>query len=463
MRLIGNALNGEYMDNIRAEADSPELRRIVCAVAYVHQMDDLFELAKKRDAPLTVYALADESGFPSLPVLKRFVEQAPPRWRLFLTRRFYHPKIVWFDGVGCYIGSANLTQRGWWDNLECGVWLSVDELQRDNWDEQLEAMLGVIHDRSREATLEDIDRFKRIQRRRSALQAKERELAAFADRELDGLPGQTPPDRVMGRGSAGGAARTRFVREWEATLTLLRKLGQLTDAARPWPAWVEDDVEPAVAFDQATEYWYTLHVREHTSDRGRDAAVEDLHERHKGAPDAAARAALSEWGEFDGVHERGHWPWPEWCNENPRRLRELLHPESIATLDVERLTEIAWLTHACREHARQVKNATLGLPAGTHMELRDRCGAYAEFLLRARTARGDHDVRDVLAFALWGSPRHDHAGRIWDATTLEQWKLPHLGPNILGEMLGYARPTECPPRNARVVRTLRALGYDVKV
>lgn len=438
-------------------------RRIVAAVAYVRQMDELFDLAKKRGVSLTVYALADEGGFPSLAVLRRFVEHAPPRWRLFLTRRYYHPKILWFDGVGCYIGSANLTQQGWWDNLECGVWLSAEELRRDNWEDQIEAMLGVVQERSREAMVEDIERFEKIAHRRRDLRTKEQGLARFADKEFADLPGQQPPDRVVRHGARGGAAKVRFVRQWEATLTLLRKLGQLADRARPWPDWVEADVNPAIAFDQATEYWYTLHVRDQALARGRDEAVDKLHERNKANPDAAVAAALAEWRAFNGVHERGHWPWPEWCNENPRRLHELLQPAAIEKLDVVHLTEVAWLTHACREHARQVNNATLGLPQGTTMDLRDRCAEYAKYLLRQRTAVGDRDVRDMLLFVLWGEPRNNYAGRIWDATTLGEWKLPHLGPNILGEMLGYAKPDQCPPRNARVVRSLRALGYDMAV
>lgn len=54
----------------------------------------------------------------------------------------------------------------------------------------------------------------------------------------------------------------------------------------------------------------------------------------------------------------------------------------------------------------------------------------------------------------------DCAERIWNAVYAPEWSLPHLGVNTLGELLGYARPDEFPPRNGRVSKTLYALGYD---
>ena len=122
MRLIGNALNRSYFDELVHEADRPDLTGIMLAVAYVRDLGPLVEVARRRNVPVTLYALAEESGFPSIAVLRMFVSDSPTSWQLFLTRSHYHPKIAWFRGVGCYIGSANLTDGGRISNLECGVW-----------------------------------------------------------------------------------------------------------------------------------------------------------------------------------------------------------------------------------------------------------------------------------------------------------------------------------------------------
>ena len=120
-----------------------------------------------------------------------------------------------------------------------------------------------------------------------------------------------------------------------------------------------------------------------------------------------------------------------------------------------------FLAHAWREHIRQTSDEGMGLRKG--MTLEGRCEAFARFLMQAKTVDGDNGIREVLQFALWGTPENDHAARVWSATHSPRWKLPRLGESSLGELIGYARPNDCPPRNDRAVRTLRAWGFDVRL
>lgn len=39
-----------------------------------------------------------------------------------------HAKVLFIESYGAYIGSANLTKRGWQQNVECGVWLQKKDL-----------------------------------------------------------------------------------------------------------------------------------------------------------------------------------------------------------------------------------------------------------------------------------------------------------------------------------------------
>ena len=74
--------------------------------------------------------------------------------------------------------------------------------------------------------------------------------------------------------------------------------------------------------------------------------------------------------------------------------------------------------------------------------------------------RGEKTVGEVFEYVLWGDKRRsDCAERIWDACHVPEWRLPFIGVSIWGELLGYARPDEFPPRNNRVSKTLRALGF----
>ena len=320
---------------------------------------------------------------------------------------------------------------------------------------QLASMFSVIHGRSVAAVKEDIGRFERVQKARSAVLRAEHDLRGLADQEFAHIPGQDSPHLVGKAPPQGGAARAKFVEEWNRGLTLLRKLGEST-AKLPRPSWVQADVSAAIAFDQATEFFYTRAVRR--DGRRRDEVVDELHLQNRADPEAAVRHVFKDWAAFDG--NEGAWEWARWCNENPKRLRYCLSSPSLAILTKEVFAEVTWLTHAAREHARQIDNRTLGLAPGTELSISQRCTAYAHFLFAKRSA-GGHSVSEVLQYVLWGDRTcPDAAQRVWEATQHAEWRLPHLGPSILGEMIGYARPDEYPPRNQRVVRTLVALGYE---
>jgi phosphatidylserine/phosphatidylglycerophosphate/cardiolipin synthase-like enzyme len=48
-----------------------------------------------------------------------------------------HTKVIWWEGVGVYIGSANLSGRAWHSNIEAGVFIEQDEMEAQNLEEQL--------------------------------------------------------------------------------------------------------------------------------------------------------------------------------------------------------------------------------------------------------------------------------------------------------------------------------------
>jgi hypothetical protein len=451
MHLVGNALNGYYLPNLLELADSEALESIILAVAYVTELDDVFDLAKRRSVPLSLYCLADGQGFPKASVIKRFVSGAPPSWQAYLTRAFYHPKILWFRGVGAYIGSANLTDRARWNNLECGVWFDQAELDSEGWSDQLGSMVEVIRGRSVAATAEHVDILIALSRKRSRLNKAQADFNKEVEEELRNVPGgESPEDPTAGR-RGGGAARAKFVQQWQQSLTILRKFAEKVGQS-PLPTWIDPAAEPAILQDQATEWWYHHNVR--TTGRS-EAAIGELHDANKRDPDAVLTRLLDDWSRFDGGEK-----WQFFANTTPPELRALLSRESLQDLTVEKLSRITLLAHAPKTHARQMKNANLGLPATYQTDEEGRCELFARYLLQQETPAGKR-VGEVLQYVIWGdSAEPDVAERIWFASNDPKWRLKHLGQNILGELVGYARPKDYPPRNGRVAKTLTALGYE---
>jgi phosphatidylserine/phosphatidylglycerophosphate/cardiolipin synthase-like enzyme len=205
MEIIGNAVNGSYMRNLTKWADSDALEGISLAVAYVASMDEIFELSKRRKLPLRLWALAD-GNFPYLKIMRRF-QSGPPSWQMMLTRDFFHSKIMWFEGVGMYIGSANLTDTAWAANLECGVWFSQAEIVADSTDTRMRAMLAEITKRSSPLDDAHVAAYERIETRRKQLYDQTRSLDKFIGQELAAIAGHDKPiDPTLDGGGIGATA-----------------------------------------------------------------------------------------------------------------------------------------------------------------------------------------------------------------------------------------------------------------
>jgi len=447
VKLIGNALNGTYFADILRLAATDRLEGIRLAVAYVTKVDEILALPKAREVPVSLYALAD-GVFPSPAAIRRFSE-GPVTWRLFLTRAYYHPKIFWFEGVGAYIGSANLTDGGWYSNLECGVWFDASDLKRLGYDDQLEAMFQVIEARSAPASQEVLAAYEHLKRASFGLDRAREAISKETDRLLSFIPGTASPLNNTAR-AAGGEGRRAFLEEWHGCLDLLRKL-TAECAQRPWPKWVSRNVPAAIAWDQATEYWFTEYVR---GTRRSAEEVEKLHRQNQRDPKTAVDGVFHLW-----THAEPKNQWEFWVNEAPATIRKLLDRSQIGRLSLAHMEQVVWLAHAAREHARQITNQDLGLAEGEQHTKEERSKIFAQFLMERKTEAGLR-VQDVLTYVIWGDKEcPDCAERIWNAATDARWKLPHIGVNILGELVGYARPDEFPPRNNRVSRCLHALGF----
>jgi len=458
MQLIGNSMNGSWPVDLITQANAEALEQIDIAVAYVTQMANIFDLASKQEVPLNLYTLAD-GHFPNLGVAQKFIYGRRTSWRLYLTRGFFHPKIIWLRGIGAYIGSANLTDKAWYKNLECGVWLSQEDLDRLNWNEELATMFDLIHKHCREATEEDLASLEELNRCRRRLRDAEDSFKKDVDRLLGRLPGAHSPIDHNRRIVSGGAAKEAFSDEWRSGLTILRKITKLVNNKRSrWPKWVNQSVPASIVQDQVTEWWWHKEFRRTRESR---KLMMEAHEKHTSDPDAIVERLVNEWCEIQTTDSD---EWKKHINETPRRLRELLSIQELQRLDRDSLEEILLLCHASREHGRQMRNSVLGLDPGEERSAEERVRLYSHYLFKERSAQG-HNVREVMEFVLWGnsSQFRDHKDvedRIWLASHEEEWKLPHLGVSIFGELIGYARPEEFPPRNNRVSKTLYALGYD---
>ncbi|MBW9064765.1 hypothetical protein JNB71_15730 [Rhizobium herbae] len=170
MELLLNGINGNYLRNILLNA-AKDTERVDAAVAYATENDLLFEWCWNNKLPLRYWGRFDEQVPVSIPVLEQFLARRSGRYVCKLVRQF-HPKVIWWRGSGTYIGSANLTQSAWWNNVEAGVFLTEDELVDGGHDLQLEQFFTEIEAHAAPLTQELFDllsaRSKELTRRKIA-------------------------------------------------------------------------------------------------------------------------------------------------------------------------------------------------------------------------------------------------------------------------------------------------------
>ncbi len=149
MKVVFGRLGGDQLAEIASDA-STRCERVEAAVAYAHgHTHPFFEACRTQDVlHLTFYGLLDERGAVDISVLKELVGWGAQRASVRLVRGNFHPKVIWWRGVGAYVGSANLTHKAWFDNVEAGIFLDQAELETTDAGTELEAMFAYLREHS---------------------------------------------------------------------------------------------------------------------------------------------------------------------------------------------------------------------------------------------------------------------------------------------------------------------------
>jgi hypothetical protein len=456
VELVLGQLNRVHLTNFLRQS-IPYAESVEAAVAYSqpHEFFDHFNVHK---VPLKFYGLLDEEGGATSPaVLKGLLDHGSLRISVRLVRGAFHPKVIWWHGYGAYIGSANLTAAAWSRNVECGTFLEEGELEEHGFDKQLDDFFRYLDAQSFPLTRELYDDIMRLEDSR----ARTRQQQEAARRKQEDVFARYPkhagltvyiPPRERPR-----AAQVRFVREWNETLQLLRDLALQFERLKKRPAWVSPAARRSIHFDQFLHAYYYSYLGGTDEEGGKSGdLVERAHEKNRGDREGALKTAAKWWQSLKGA------PGSEdtFIRDVAPRLEQALSPAGLASMTQASFVESMSEVHAFREHARQVTNDDLGLPA-KRMSKAQRAIVFAEWLWTRRTASGA-TVADVLAHVLHGTGSAMEE-RLWQATADPNWHIRRLGKSILGESVGWALPDKYPARNDRTNKALRALGFDVRL
>jgi hypothetical protein len=449
MQLVTGRANKAYISDIQSRAIIACTRaRVAMAYAGNDNMS-LFELCSRHGKPLDFFGRYDHTVPISPDILAWFLEQKNLNFRCRLIQEWLHAKIIWWVGFGAYIGSANLTDRAWFKNLEGGLFATEEELIFHGIDEELDNYFSLLeeesHPLSEEIYKEQVALHKK--RRENLVRENEDETSFWKNAKLPRKKSLVAVDREQ----ISEKAFVRFEEEWNRTLQVMRDIGHHLTKEAAWPVWLKRGVSLGAITDQFLHAYYYNQVAE-----GSSYPYEDYFHKNKDNPNRALLDAIEWWkkGEFDHEHERAM------LEEHSIRVRELLAQEKITKLTIEEFTEVTENVFAMRDHAIKLPNKLLALP-DVPQDRDTKIRKFAELLWQRRSKAG-HDVRQTLTHVIWGGGSITR--RLWEGQKDPTWKIEDISRSTLGEIVGWARPDEYPPRNQRSSKALRALGYgDVMV
>lgn len=446
MELIAGAVNKRWLHNLAAR-HTPECTEVMAAVAYASADNlELFEACKRHSKPLTYYGRYDESVPVAPTVVKWFLDQRSPNFTCRMVPDVLHAKVVWWVGVGVYIGSANLTNRAWVSNIEAGTFVTEDELASGPMLEELRTFFEVTDLRAEVIDDQFYRHLLNLQSQRAALDRAEFEFKQRVKRHFPEGVGLVSVDKAK----AQDRAFAEFARRWRESLQVLRDISDKVVRDENRPDWIPKGTPAGAQADQFIHAYYYQFVGGHKGGHLVDAAYAE----HRLNPAGALDEALNWWrrAEFDNTQERRSLL--DWAPQ----LKRMLSQARIRALSKSDFCHAMSMVHAVIDYGRKRPNSELGLPS-VQQETDTKIRLHAEQLWEARSPQGK-TVLEILEYAIWGPGSVEE--RIWAAARTDQWRLPWVQFSTLGEIVGWARPDDFPPRNDRTLKGLRALGYSVR-
>lgn len=448
MTLVASPLTGVRIRSCLSDCASSAVR-VKAAIAYADATHmDLLEMCEKAKMPLDFYGRYDATCAIHPKILKWFLSRSTLDLRCHLVPQFLHAKVIWWVDAGAYIGSANLTDRAWNKNFEAGVFFSREELVSHGMDTQLEEFFERLDDQAHPLTREVVEEQEQLFKQLEEVARKQYQLETSFEKSCLLKP-KAHPESISSERAESRRFR-EFADEWNQTLQVMRLIAAKVSSDQWRPSWIPSSVPAAAQADQFLHAYYYQRVRE-----GARYPVEELHKRNENRREAELVEQLKWWRSGSYRHEDEHKHLTEWAP----LIRRTFALQRLDTLDENSWVAAASCVHAIRDYAGKHSSERLGskIDLPHEQKVLQQC-----HLLWSRKSESGKSIRDLLRYVIWG-PDDEVTKRLWNGWRSPEWKIDGIGLSTLGEIVGWARTEDFPPRNMRTSKGLRALGYPVRI
>ena len=335
---------------------------------------------------------------------------------------------------GAYIGSANLSNSAWFENIEAGIFLTEEELHKNGLFSDLEDFFKYLDSRSEPLTEErykELSDWSNDENFKALWQAKEEFEKVRKLPKLKSISDVT-------KGNSQTKKKNKFLSEWNSTLQQLRDIARRVSSDTYRPSWVPEGTSAGTQADQFLYAYYEEQVHKQ---------YKAPHRLNKDNPEKALVSAMEWWRERPEPESQSTelLVMTDWSVY----LQQKLTRENIISLSEDDFVEVCKRVHAIRVHSRQVSHESLGVKEKLpKMKVDQRHEIFGRWLYKKRSKNGD-TVLECLHFVLYGGQADETPDRLFEACFNQKRKIRRLGISSIGEIIGWGLPDKFPPRNGR--------------
>jgi hypothetical protein len=372
----------------------------------------------------------------------------------------FHPKVIYFENYGLYIGSANMTKNGLYNNVEAGTFIEEIDLTLEMKSE-IQTFFNFLRDKSFPITVDDIEildeYIEEIENDENEIARKKASINDLFDEKFQHLfllkTGVTDWEKT--KKDTENRRKLIFLQEWRETQNFIAIVHHEILNIYNKLTWVTEKADAKIVTDQLLQSYYYDYILKGKEERKKSIVkVNESYEKNKKDPLRAVEEAMEWWQQNYIPDETTIYLWGP---ENKKILNTIRDRD----ITYEEFHKVLSQNYAAVNHARQIQNKFFNLLEDFKTNLAERTEIYTKWLFNQKSSE-NLNINAVLRYLLFEDniPLEE---RIYNALYNEKYRIERLGRSIIGELVGWCRTDITHIRNNRVNKALRCFGYDVRL
>ncbi|RYD02487.1 hypothetical protein N752_24470 [Desulforamulus aquiferis] len=296
-----------------------ETKKVYASIAY-SSSDFLLKEVINKKIELEWYGLFNYDEATKLELLGKALSNKQ-YIRFYPIVDFFHPKVVYFENYGIYIGSANMTEKALYYNIEAGVFLTMEEIQRENYLPQILDYFNELKSLSTPMTDDDYEIYSQFIKHKKEISPQHNEMEENLKRKFrDRFPHYIKPKEGAknfgkSKDNKQDVRKKAFIQEWKSTQHELKTIMDKIQKQGNLPNWIPKTDAYGIVADQFLHSYYYSKIKEE-NDRKSLEIVEKLFKQNTKNKEKALEDALNWWRSLKTAPFGEDEHINQWCPRN---------------------------------------------------------------------------------------------------------------------------------------------------